>query len=93
MKKIILPLILLVVTLSSCEKMDVMYNHCYTFDKTKFGVASSSFMVDHVLTKEEEKKWCAEMNNRVIENLKKRQPNLTINDIDTSYVYLVRSND
>jgi len=47
-------------------------------------------MVDHVLTKEEEKKWCAEMNNRVIENLKKRQPNLTINDIDTSYVYLVR---
>ena len=90
MKKITLPLIVLAITLCSCGKEDVMYNHCYTFDKTKFGVASSSFLVDHILSKEEEKSWCAEMNNRVIENLKRNNPNIEVEDIDTSYVYLVR---
>ncbi len=89
MKKIIIPIIA-IITLCSCGKEDVMYNHCYTFDKTKFGVASSSFFVSHVLSKEEERKWCAEMNNRVIENLKRNNPNIEVKDIDTSYVYLVR---
>lgn len=89
MKKIIIG-ILGVVVLCSCGKEDVMYNHCYTFDKTKFGVASSSFMVSHILSKEEERKWCAEMNNRVIENLKRSNPSIEVEDIDTSYVYLVR---
>jgi len=89
MNKIILPL-LLAASISSCTKDDYVYNHCYTFDKTKFGVASSSFFQDHELSEQERKDWCLEMNKKVIRNLNSN-PNYhyELSDIDTSYVYLV----
>jgi hypothetical protein len=88
MKKLIL-IIAVVIGLSSCQKEQYVYNHCYTFDKTKFGVASSSFWVDHPLNEQEKKDWCYLMNTRVIENQKRTNPNITMADIDTSYVYMV----
>lgn len=91
MNKTFAIIITAIVGLTSCSVDDHMYNHCYTFDKTKFGVASSSFTVDHKLSKDEELKWCAEMNRKVIETLNSN-PNhhYELSDIDTSYVYLVR---
>ena len=91
MNKSILTLIVASIGLTSCTKEDYIYNHCYTFDKTKFGVASGSFFTDHLLTKEEERNWCYEMDKRIIENLNNNPKNhYEISDIDTSYVYLVR---
>lgn len=88
MKKLIL-IIAVVIGLSSCQKEQYVYNHCYTFDKTKFGYASSSFWVDYPLNEQQKKDWCNLMNERVIKNLKRTNPNITVADIDTSYVYLV----
>lgn len=91
MNKQIAIVIIALFSLSSCSKNDYMYNHCYTFDKTKFGVASSSFTVDHELSKQEELNWCYEMDRKKIENLNNSGHNYELSDIDTSYVYLVRN--
>lgn len=89
MKKLTI-LAIVSVALASCSKEDYLYNHCYTFDKTKFGVASSSFFQDHELSKQEQEKWCREMDRKVIETLNKNPNNhYELSDIDTSYVYLV----
>ena len=88
MKKLII-IIVSVIGLTSCEKQDYVYNHCYTFDKTKFGYASSSFFVGHELSEQERKDWCYTMDLKVVENYKRTNPNITIEDIDTSYVYMV----
>jgi hypothetical protein len=82
-------IILLVIGFTSCQKEDYVYNHCYTFDKTKFGVASSTFFVSHELSEQEKKDWCYTMDLKVIENYKKKNPSITIEDLDTSYVYMV----
>jgi hypothetical protein len=91
MNKQIAIVIIALFSMSSCSKNDYMYNHCYTFDKTKFGVASSSFIVDHILSKEEERNWCYEMDKTKIENLNNAGHNYKLEDIDTSYVYLIRN--
>jgi hypothetical protein len=92
MNKQIAIVIIALFSLSSCSKEDYTYNHCYTFDKTKFGVASSSFFVDHKLSTQEELNWCYEMDRKVIKNLNSNTNNhYELSDIDTSYVYLVRN--
>ena len=92
MKKLIL-IIAVVIGLSSCQKQEYTYNHCFTFDKSKFGYGSNTFWVDYPLNEQQKQEWCNIMNERVIENYKRTNPNITLADIDTSYVYLVRSND
>lgn len=68
-----------------------MYNHCYTFDKSKFGYFSGSFSVDHVLSKDEEIAWNQEMDRKVINTYNSNPANnYQLSDIDTSYVYLIR---
>jgi hypothetical protein len=89
MKKLIL-FIAVVIGLSSCTKEEYVYNHCYTFDKSKFGYGSNSFSVDHPLNEQEKKDWCYIMNTRVVENQKRINPNITMADIDTSYVYMFK---
>lgn len=90
MKKLLLSAIAASILITSCSKEGYMYNHDYTFDKTKFGYASGSFVVDHVLTNAEEKQWLNEMNQRIIDNLNRAGHNYKLEDIDTSFVYLVR---
>lgn len=85
-------IIIAVLGLASCKKEGYTYNHDYTFDKTKFGYASGSFITDHLLTKEEERNWCYEMDKRVVDNLNHNPSNhYELSDIDTSFVYLVRN--
>jgi hypothetical protein len=91
-KSIAVIIAIAVVGLTSCSKNDYMYNHCYTFDKTKFGVGSRPFTVDHELSKQEQVNWCYEMDKRLIETLNQNPSNnYKLEDIDTSYVYLVRN--
>lgn len=79
-------------SVASCSVDDHYYNHCYTFDKSRFGYASGGFTVDHELSKEEQKKWCDELCRKVIESLNNNPNNhYELSDIDTAYVYLAKS--
>ena len=89
MKKLIL-IIAVVIGFSSCEKVQYVYNHCYTFDKTNSVYGSSTFWVDYPLNEEQKKNWCDLMNKKLIERYQKTNPNITLADIDTSFVYLVK---
>lgn len=83
MKNIILS-ISIIVCLSSCSKEGYIYNHSYKCTKNQQGWSSGSFIVDHILSDEEEKNWCEAMNKKVLE-----QGVSSTGIIDTAYVYFV----
>lgn len=82
-------IVISVVTFSSCQKEGYVYNHNYKFDKNEDAYSSGSFTTDHILTKEEEKQWCNEMDNKIVDIRNSYGGNFQLSDIDTSFVYYI----
>jgi len=85
----LIAIIFTVIALSSCKKEGYVYNHDYKFDKKEDCYSSGAFTVDHILTKEEEKQWCNEMNQKMVDTRNSFGGHYTVNDIDTSFVYYI----
>ena len=76
--------IALVIGLASCQKEGYVYKHNYKYSPTQEFWSSGTFVVDHVLSSEEENAWRVDLDRKVIE-----QGASPTGRIDTSYVQYV----